>query len=153
MPQCALEAHIEIDIEVAHSELAQAAISRLAITAAGEVRFRDRAPMSPDFENGDHMIGVALGFKIEDERRKSEHPQSGGGKNSTLETRGGAIVQNFTRRACGVTEVVRQFIEKLLNAHRRFQWSQQAPFRSCETEITRSSHKGRKGHGAAEART
>ena len=99
------------------------------------------------------MIGVVVCLKIENERCKSEHAQCSGGKNSALEARSGAIVQNFTRRARGVAEIVRQFIEKLLNAGRRFQCLQQAQFRSCETEIARSSHKGRKGHGAAEART
>ncbi len=60
-------AQVEINIEIAHGQLAQAAINRLAITAAGEVRFRHCAPMAAHFENRDNMIGVLFGFQIEDQ--------------------------------------------------------------------------------------
>ena len=71
-PQSALESQIEINIEVAHRELAQRSIDRLAITTTGEVGFRDRAPMASHFKNRDHVIGVLLRLQIENERRKTE---------------------------------------------------------------------------------
>src|SRR5262245_4859161 len=42
-PQCAFAAQIKVDVEVTHGQLAQSAVNRLAITAAGEIRFRYRA--------------------------------------------------------------------------------------------------------------
>src|SRR6266702_8279428 len=61
-PQCAFAAQVEVDIEITHGQLAQAAVNRFAITAAGEVRFRNCSPTFSHFENGDHVIGVAFGF-------------------------------------------------------------------------------------------
>jgi len=93
-PQRPLKSQIEINIEIAHRQFAQRAINGLAITAAGEIRFRNRAPMSADFENRDHVIGVLLGFQIEDERWKSENAKGGGGENGPFETRGGPFMKD-----------------------------------------------------------
>src|SRR5438128_6081751 len=71
-PQGSLESQIEISIEVAHRELAQRSIDRLAITTTGEVGFRDRAPMATHFKDRNYMIGVLLRFQIKDERWKAE---------------------------------------------------------------------------------
>src|SRR5881227_3643515 len=90
--QGALESQIEINIEIAHRQLAQRPIYRLAITTTGEVGFRDRAPMSVHFENCDDMVGVLFRFQIEDERRKTESAKCSRGKNSTFETRCSALV-------------------------------------------------------------
>src|SRR5207244_6759063 len=103
-----LKSEIEINVEVAHRQFAERAINRLAISAAGEVRFGDRAPVSANFENRDYVIGVLLGFEIENERRKTENAQSGRGKNCSLEAGSGAFMQNFFRRTRSVTEIVRQ---------------------------------------------
>src|SRR5437764_4299258 len=97
-PQSALESQIEINIEVAHRQLAQRPIDRLAITTTGEVGFRDRAPMSAHFENCDDMVSVLFRFQIEDQRRKTKNAKRGRRKNSTLETRCSALVQNALRR-------------------------------------------------------
>ena len=117
----ALKSQIEINVEVAHRQFAQRSIDRFAIAAAGEVRFGDRAPMSANFENRDHMIGVLLGLEIENERRKTENSQSGRRKNSSFETGSGAILQNFFRRARSVTEIVRQFVQESLDSGGCFQ--------------------------------
>src|SRR5437879_3968858 len=106
-PERAFSAQIEIDIEVAHGELAKRAINRLPISAAAEIRFRYRAPMSPHFENGHHVIGVLFGFQIENEWRESEHAQRSCGENSAFETGSSAIAQNFFWRAGSVAKVVR----------------------------------------------
>ena len=95
--QRALESQIEINIEIAHCQLAERAINRLAITAAGEVGLGERAPMSAHFKNRDYVIGVLLRFQIEDERRKAKDAKGGRSKNSTLETRCGSFVQNMYR--------------------------------------------------------
>ena len=96
-PQGALAAQIEINIEIAHGQFAQAAVNRLPITAAGKIRFRHCAPMSADFENCYDVIGILFGFQIENQWRKSDHAERGGGKNSALEARRSSIAQNSLR--------------------------------------------------------
>ena len=89
------KSQIEINIEVAHRQFAQCAINGLAITTASEIRFRNGAPMSADFENCDDVIGVLLGFQIEDERRKSKNAKRSRGKNRSFETRRRLFMENF----------------------------------------------------------
>src|SRR5438552_18587155 len=85
-PQSAFAAKVEVDIEITHRELAQSAIHRLAITAAGEIGFRQRAPMPSHFENRDDMIGVMFRIQIEDQRWKAKNAECSSGENSTFET-------------------------------------------------------------------
>ena len=63
-PQGAFAAQVEVDIEITHAQLAQAAIYRFAITAAGEIGFRHRAPMPAHFENRNDMIGILFRLQI-----------------------------------------------------------------------------------------
>src|SRR6266850_1600294 len=119
-PQSALESQIEINIEIAHRQLAQRPIDRLAIATTGEIGFRDRTPMSAHFENCDDMIGVLFRFQIEDQRWKTKNAKRGRRKNSAFETRRCAIMQNMFRRTRGVTEIVRQLIQKTLHPGRCF---------------------------------
>src|SRR4051812_40328325 len=84
-PQCAFAAQVEIDVEITHGQLAQAAIHRLAITAAGEIGFRHRTPMTAHFENRDDMIGVLFRFQIENEWWEPENTERSRCKNSPLE--------------------------------------------------------------------
>jgi len=86
-----LEPQVEVDVEVAHRELTQRAIDRLAITTTGKIGFRNRAPMSTDFENCDDVVSILIGLQIEDERWKAKDPERGCGKNSAFQTRRRAI--------------------------------------------------------------
>jgi hypothetical protein len=95
--QRAFPAQIKIDIEVAHGQFAQVAINRFAITAAGKIRLRDRAPMSPNLENGDDVIGILLGFQIKNQWWKSDDAERRRSKNSALEARPGSVAQNLLR--------------------------------------------------------
>src|ERR1041385_20588 len=85
-PERAFAPQVEIDIKIAHGQLAEAAINGLAITTAGEVRFRRCAPMAAHLENRDNVICVLVCFQIEDQRRESDDSQRGRGKNSSFET-------------------------------------------------------------------
>ena len=85
-PQGAFAAQVEVDVEIAHRELAQAAIDGLAVTAPGEIGFCHRAPVPAHFENRDDMIGVLFRFQIEDQRRKTDYAERSSGENSTFET-------------------------------------------------------------------
>ena len=120
-PKRTLEAEIEVDVKVTHGQLAKGAVNRFAISTTGEVRFRHSTPGSAHFEDCDHMIGVAICFQIEDQRWKTESAQRGRGKDSTFQTRRGAILQNFARRSRIILEIVRQIIEEPLNSGRRFE--------------------------------
>ena len=79
--------------------------------------------MSAHFENRDHVIGVLFRFEIENQRWKSENAQCRRRKDSTFETRCGAIVQNSLRRARRITEIVRNLVEETLDTGWRFQRS------------------------------
>ena len=89
--QSAFTAEIKVNIEIAHRELAQSPVERLSITAAGEVRFRHRPPVTADFENRENVIGIIVSFQIPQQGWKPEHPQGGSGKNSTFKTVCGAF--------------------------------------------------------------
>src|SRR6266496_82269 len=106
-PQGALAAQIEINIEIAHGQFAQAAVNPLPITAASEIRFRHCAPMLTDLENGEDMIGVLFGFQIENQFWKSDDAERGCGKNSSREARRNSVAQNLLRRSCSEAEIVR----------------------------------------------
>src|ERR1700751_3689494 len=104
-PQSAFATQVEVDVEITHGELAQSAIDRFAISAAGEIRFCHRTPMSAHFENCDDVICILLRFQIEDQWWKPENTQRTCSENPSLETRRHSIVQNFFRRARRVAEV------------------------------------------------
>src|SRR5436189_2547981 len=105
-PQGALAAQIEVDVEVTHGQFPQTAINRLPIPAAGEIRFRHRAPMSAQLENGDYMIGVLLCFQIENERWKSEDAERCCSENPAFEARCSSIAQDLLRRSRREAKIV-----------------------------------------------
>src|SRR5262249_6920592 len=117
----AFAAQIEINIEIAHRQLTKGAINRLAITAAGEIRFCHRAPMPAHFENRHDVISVLFRFQIKDQRLESKDAQRRRAENSALETRGSLILQNFFGRSRGETQIVRQIVEKFLDTCRSLQ--------------------------------
>jgi hypothetical protein len=141
-PQGALAAQIEVDVEVTHGQFPQTAINRLPIPAAGEIRFRHRAPVSAQLENGDHMIGVLLCFQIENERRKSEDAERCRSENPAFEARCSSIAQNLLRRSRREAEIVRQIVERPLDASRRLERAQPAQLRTRESKSVTASHKG-----------
>src|SRR5882762_4615134 len=86
------------------------------------------------------MIGVLFRFQIEDQRWEPEDSQGGCRKNSSFETRRGAVVQDSLWRPRRTTQVVRQLVEKLLNASWRFQSAQLAQLRLRETKAVSAWH-------------
>jgi len=85
-PEGAFAAQVEVNVKITHGQLAQAAIHRLAITAAGEIGFRYRAPMPARLENRNDVIRVLFRFQIKNQRWKSENAERGRAKNSALKT-------------------------------------------------------------------
>src|SRR5207237_5709429 len=117
-------------------QFAQVAINRLPITAAGEIGFCHCAPMATHLENRNDMISILLCFQIEDQWWESQNAKRSSANNSAFETGGGAIVQDSLRRSGGITEIIRQVVEKLLNAGRRFQRAQRAQLSCGQVGIT-----------------
>src|SRR4051812_35147186 len=79
-------AQVEVNVEITHGQLAQGAINRLPITAAGEIRFRYCAPMAAHLENRNNVISILFCLQIEDQRRKSQNAKGSRAKNSTFKT-------------------------------------------------------------------
>ena len=79
--------------------------------------------------NGDDVIGVVVGFEVENERRETEHAQSGGREDRAFQAGSGLLLQNFAGRSRGQVQVIRQVIEIGLNPPRRFQAPERAQFR------------------------
>src|ERR1035438_3267959 len=67
--QRAFAAKVEIDVKVAESEFAQGAIHRLPVTASGVVGFRQGTPVIAYPIDGNDMVGIFLGFEVDDESR------------------------------------------------------------------------------------
>src|SRR5881397_3891837 len=67
-----LAPEVEVRVEVAHDELAQRAMDRLAVREAVVVGLGDGAPMAAILEDRDDVIGVMLGFEVEEERGKTQ---------------------------------------------------------------------------------
>ena len=84
--QGAFAAQVKVDVKITHRQLAQGAIHRLAITTAGEIGFRHRAPMPAHFENRNNMIGVLFRFQIENQRWKPDDAKRCRAENSAFET-------------------------------------------------------------------
>jgi len=118
--ECPFKTQIEIDIEVTHGQLAQRAINRLAITAAGKVRFCHRAPMSAHLENRNHMVGVLFRFQVENQWRKTEDAERGGAKDSAFQAGSGAGMKHRSWRMRSEIQIVWKFVEKSLNTGRSF---------------------------------
>lgn len=125
-PQGTLSAKIKVVVEVAQGQFAQRVIDGFAVTASGVVRLRNRAPTIPNFENGKDMIGVPLGFHIEEQSREAENAQRSGGKDGALKAVAGEFPQHPARRPAGVSEVVGHPVEQALDADRRAQCTQPA---------------------------
>jgi len=90
-PQRPLPPKIEVNIEVTQGKFAQSAIHRLAVAASGVVRLGDRPPVASAAVNRDHVIGIVLGFEIEDQRRISVSPQRSGRQSRALEAMRGVF--------------------------------------------------------------
>ena len=76
--QRAFAAKIEIDLEIAHRQLTQATIYRLAVAASGVVGLRDCAPVPVFLEDGNDVVSIVLGLQINHERPIAINAQCSG---------------------------------------------------------------------------
>ena len=128
--QSSFSPQIEIGVEVTQGEFAQCPINRLTITAPGEIRFRDRAPMSARFEDSEDMIGVLVRFEIENERWKFENSQRRRREDRAFEAVRRLFALDDARRPGRAGEMIRNGVEKTLDADGGLQCFERAQFRT-----------------------
>jgi hypothetical protein len=128
----AFSAQVEVDVKIAHGQLSEAAVDGFAIAAASEVGFGHRAPMSANAEDGDHVVGIAIGFEVKDQWRKADHAQSGSGKGGALQAMSGPLPQYHARRPRRYGQVIRHVVNESLDAGRRLERAQRMQFRWSE---------------------
>ena len=76
--------------------------------------------------NGNDMIGIVVGFEIQDQGWKTVRPQRSGSKDSTLQAVRGIFTQHDTRRPGGMGKMIGHVVEKSLNPMRILQAAQLA---------------------------
>ncbi len=100
------------------------------------------------------MIGILLGFQIENQRWKAKHSERSRSKNSALEAGCSSIAQDFLRRSSCEAEIIWQFVKKALDARWCLESTQRAQLRarktgtrrrrcrscSCSAQSTKSHH-------------
>ena len=99
--QGAVAAQVDVAVEVAHDQLAQAPVHRLAIAQPREVRLGDGAPVPAAPEHRHHVIGVLHRLQVQQERREAEHPQRRRREHRALQAMRGALAQHPARRPRG----------------------------------------------------
>jgi hypothetical protein len=67
-----------------------------------------------------------VGLEIENEWGITEHPQGGGGEDGTLQAMGRVLMQDGPRRPGGMCEMVRQVVQKTLDAMRSLESMERA---------------------------
>src|SRR5438093_12867531 len=107
-------------------------MDRLAVREAVVVRLGDRAPIATILEDRDDVIGVMLGFKVNDERRKTQNAKRCCREDRGLQTVRRALAQDAPRRPGGRGEVIRHVVEEALNAVWRLERAQCAQLRRGE---------------------
>jgi hypothetical protein len=109
---------IEIGVEISERQLAQRAVDGLAPAASRVVRLGDGTPASVLAKDRDHVVGVVLGFKIEQQRRISVGAQRRRGKDGAFEAVRGLLGQHSPRRPRRIRKVIGSIVEKFLDAVR-----------------------------------
>lgn len=134
-PQRSLPPQVEVGIEIAHRQLAQAAINRLAISTACVIRIRNRSPVPVLLEHGDHMVRIVLSFQINDQRRIPVRPQCCRCEQRPLIAMRCIFPQHSPRRPRRVRQMIRLLIQKPLNSVRIFQAPQLPQFGGSEAPM------------------
>jgi len=130
--QGALSPQVVIALKVAQSQLADAAINRLAKPQPRIVRFRNGSPVSVHAIHGQHVIVVAHSLEIHDKWSKAVHPQGRGGKESAFQAMRRAVLEHEAGRPCGVGMVVGKVVQEALDAYGCLERAQGAQFRGRE---------------------
>ncbi len=82
-------------------------------------------------EDSQHVVVIALGFEIEQERRVVEHAQGSGAEEGAFHAVGGTVAQDAARRAAGFAGtlfVVGEGVEELLDSRGRGEAAEDGAF-------------------------
>src|SRR5215470_13605336 len=138
-----LAAEIDVALEIAHHQLAHAAIDGLAEAQTREVRLRDGAPVAAYAVDADDVVGVLHGLEVEEQGGEAQHPMRSGGEDRALEAVRGSLAEHPARRPGAAGEVVGHRLERPLDSDGRSQRTQRAQFAGREAEI--AAHLVRRG--------
>ena len=139
-PKGAFPSKIEVGVKVTERQFPKVTIDRFAVSAAGEIRLRDRAPVAADLKYRDDVVGIAIGFQIEKKRWITEDAEGGGGKNCTLEAMRGLLAQHYPRGPGGRSKMIGDVIEESLHTNRALESTQSA-------ELSGRKHRSKCGSG------
>src|SRR5262249_57747769 len=87
---------------IAHDQLADRSVNRLAEAQSGVIRFCDRAPASVLTENGQQMIVIAHRREIDYQRLAAVNAQRRGGEEGPFGAMRNPMAQHATRRTAGL---------------------------------------------------
>jgi hypothetical protein len=93
------------------------------------------------FEDGDDVVGVVMGFKIDDQCGVAVGTKGGGGEESAFETMGRILAQDAAGRPGSVSEMVRLAIKVALDSERVFEAAKLTEFGG--SEALRVAHQNR----------
>jgi hypothetical protein len=83
--QSALSAQVVVVLHVAEGQLAEGPVDGRTETEAGVVGLGDASPEAAFAVEGDHVVIVAHGFQIHQQRRVTVDAQGGGGQEGSFE--------------------------------------------------------------------
>src|SRR3984893_764520 len=89
--------------------------------------------MSIDAVHGNHVVGIVLGFQIENQRRISDDAQRRRRKQSPLVAMRSVLTQHASRRPCAIRKVVRPRGKQALKSVRSLQATYLAEFGGGES--------------------
>src|SRR2546427_3102718 len=121
-----LAPEIEVSVEITHGQLAQRAMDRLTVCEAVVVRLRHRAPVAALLEDRDDVIGVMLGFEVNDERGETQYAERRRPEDRGLETVRRPLAQDAPWRPRRRRQVIGHVVEKSLHAVRRLERAQRS---------------------------
>src|SRR5581483_5912265 len=93
------------------------------------------SPMPVDAKDGHHVIGVVVGLKIKNERRKSVYAQGRGRQHRSFKAVRRLLLQDATRRPGCIRQVVRHFVQIALNTVGSSEAAQLAQLGRSEAEV------------------
>lgn len=111
----ALAAQVVVVVEVAEGQLAEGAVDGCAETETGEVGFGDAAPELALAIDGEDMVVVVDGFEIDEERRMTVDAKSGSGQERAFEAVALALAKDTLRGTGGVSVLVGEGVDELLD--------------------------------------
>src|SRR6266446_2715456 len=96
-PQGALSELIEVHLKITERQFAQSSIDWLAIAATSVIGLCHRAPVAVHTVDGDDVVGIVLGFEVEQQRWIAVDAQGCRGKEGAFVAMRSVLAENPAR--------------------------------------------------------